>query len=301
MSFKANEIIVKFNDKTFDSLIFSDDFISYYQRNTQTTILDYEKNLGIIDDGSIIYKYNNYGMRCDDFKELHKNKHILFAGCSYTEGSSISIEHVWSKIVYESISNNENASGYFSIARSGAGIHLIWKNVLNYIKKFGVPDSLFILIPNIYRYFVWDDSVKKWSPRPYAYNIPNVFQYAKEPKHHKNPDISDEKKSDILFYTLYLMQEIESFCKILGISLIWSTWSVEDSKIFENSGLYKNYLNISKNADMISYCIENKISLNKKDLVCRDGIHHGKSFHKFWAYKFYEEYKRLGNNANFRN
>lgn len=301
MCFKTDGIVLKFNDKTFDNLIFSDDFISNYQSNTQTTILEYEKKLGVIDDKSILYKYNNYGMRCEDFKVNHEGKHILFAGCSYTEGASIEIENVWSKIVYENILNNENASGYFSISRSGAGIHLIWKNILNYIKKFGIPDNLFILIPNIYRYFIWDDDIKTWSPRPYAYNIPNVFEYIKEPKHHKNPDISNEKKLDILFYTLYLMQEIESFCKILGISLIWSSWSTEDSEIFEKSNLYKNYLNINKNTNMINYCIKNKISLNKKDLVCRDGIHHGKSFHKFWAYKFYEEYQRIKDNDNFRN
>ena len=97
MSFRANGIIVKFNDKTFDSLIFSDDFISNYQSNTEITILEYEKKLNVVDDGSIIYKYNNHGMRCEDFKVLHEGKHILFAGCSYTEGASIEIENLWSK------------------------------------------------------------------------------------------------------------------------------------------------------------------------------------------------------------
>jgi hypothetical protein len=49
---------------------------------------------------SIKYKFNNYGFRCEDFKDVDN---IVFLGCSYTIGIGIPIDKSWTNIVGQKI------------------------------------------------------------------------------------------------------------------------------------------------------------------------------------------------------
>ena len=58
--------------------------------------------------------------RCDLFKKDHHKKHIVFMGDSYTAGDGLEIRDTWAYKVYDKIKRNEDVSGYFNIAFSGA-------------------------------------------------------------------------------------------------------------------------------------------------------------------------------------
>ena len=65
---------------------------------------------------------NSNGYRSDEFIDEHKFKHIIFSGCSYTWGSGLLINEVWSKKVYDLILKNEKLSGYFNLGVPGSSI-----------------------------------------------------------------------------------------------------------------------------------------------------------------------------------
>lgn len=100
-------------------------------------------------DQSVIYQYNNEYYRCDDFTDIHKGLHILFAGCSDSEGVGGNIEDSWTYQVFKNIKVNKDISGFFSIARAGFGWQKIISNFLIYISKYGKPDIFMVMMPNI--------------------------------------------------------------------------------------------------------------------------------------------------------
>jgi hypothetical protein len=123
------------------------------------TVAPNENILDGIDDKSITYFYNKDWFRSDDFKVDHDGVHILFSGCSNTEGIGAKKEDIWS---YSLNSKFKNSDGFFNLAKSGWGWEKIIFNFMTYIKKYGKPDYYFILLPNIGRFFDWDEKESKW-------------------------------------------------------------------------------------------------------------------------------------------
>ena len=107
-----------------------------------------EVSRGIVPDpkDNITYAYNSIGFRSDEFKKDHDGEHVLFAGCSETEGAGDNIENSWAGIVYNKMSETNKLSGFFNIGRSGWGWQIIIANTIEYIKAYGKPDKLLSLI-----------------------------------------------------------------------------------------------------------------------------------------------------------
>lgn len=109
-----------------------------------------------VDDLSITYSYNNEGFRSDDFKTDHDKKHLLFSGCSEGEGIAADLETVWNKIVYNHLNMDNEYSGFFNVAIDNFGFHKIVFNIINYISKYGKPDEIIILFPEVCRVNEWN-------------------------------------------------------------------------------------------------------------------------------------------------
>ena len=103
------------------------------------------------EDYRTFYLTNQYGFRCDNFSAQHEGPHILFAGCSLTYGESVPQELSWAQILYNKIAEEIGASGYFNIGTPGASMTDIIDLVRAYSSKYGVPDHIFILFPNLKR------------------------------------------------------------------------------------------------------------------------------------------------------
>lgn len=102
----------------------------------------------IVKGSSVEYKLNSSGIRCDDFIYKHNKEHILFAGCSISAGIGIDLKDTWCYKVHQ---NFKETSGYFNISLPGGSISEIVFNVFKYISKYGNPNFIFILLPNIAR------------------------------------------------------------------------------------------------------------------------------------------------------
>lgn len=114
-----------------------------------------------------IYSFNSAGYRSENFfvhQPENKKLHVLFAGCSVTFGQGVPLEYSWPKIVYEKIKETKETTGFFNLATPGATNEMIIENVYGYIKKFGMPDVIFVLLPDLLR-----DFRTKESPWPKVY------------------------------------------------------------------------------------------------------------------------------------
>jgi hypothetical protein len=257
------------------------------KRNYEEKVMFYEKDMDIESDESITYKYNNEGFRCDDFTREKSGLHILFGGCSETEGSSNRLEDVWANVLYNKIKEQNEVAGYYNVGKAGLTVSGVVMNIFQYAYDYGCPDYIFLQLPDQTRYITWSES-KGWYPKYQVKdadihnNIDNEHFF----KNHESPEII---KVNMLFDYL-LLRNLIHFCKINNIKLIWSTWHAPTARAMSYSVInFGGYVNTSNfNKDYWD------IKLN--DLRARDGYHFGRGFHKVWAEKFYEEFLDAKNN-----
>lgn len=263
---------------------FSAGYFGRLNPNSEEDLLYHEKWIGIKSDDKSFYKYNNLGFRCDDFKKTHDGMHVLFGGCSETEGSSNALEDVWAKVLYNKIKEDNDVSGYYNVGKSGLTLSLAILNIFQYINDYGVPDYIFLQAPDQLRVVSWskDKGIHPLYQSKYENNYKNKKQSTVN-----LPDLEDFVENNLsavdlnlnAFFNKFMIRTLIQFCKINSINFIWSTWhpsSYEVDILNEDSG----YVSTEQSG-------KDHWGVKIKDLVARDGYHLGKGFHKIWADKFY--------------
>ena len=190
--------------------------------------------------------------------EHHNNLHTLFAGCSITVPIGIDSKDGWSKLVYEDISKDRVSSGYFNVSISGASILEIIFNVFKYIRKYGVPDNIILLLPNI--------------TRDAKYIVSNV-------------------KARSIIYNQYLA--LDTLCKINNVNLISILWSEKidgATDWIENADTEKDW-NLLNDFDSVYHVDQKRFKENifdyalkhgAKTVIGDDGTHPGEALHYAW-------------------
>lgn len=268
---------------------YSDDNFNYLTKLPQEVLPPH-----IIKENPVIYKFNKDWMRCDNFSSEHNGTHILFAGCSETEGAGGNIEDAWTYKLYQKLSQKNKLSGFYSVARSGAGPYHIIANVNLYIKKFGAPDYLLIMMPNVLRYFEWTEKEKGWISKqstPGYTRIQDQLVEGHDPK-----DLI--KHTELFPYWVYAWDSFLSFCNAKNIKVIWATWHMQEQgniyKLMElgafEGSTFMYYGGIDE--EVISK-YRPTLELGKHDIFKRDG-HQGNIFHEYLTDKFLEEIEKDG-------
>lgn len=225
-----------------------------------------------VDDLSITYSYNNEGFRSDDFKTDHDKKHLLFSGCSEGEGIAADLETVWNKIVYNHLNMDNEYSGFFNVAIDNFGFHKIVFNIINYISKYGKPDEIIILFPEVCR-------VNEW-------NSKDNFYFQNWSNSNNLSSLHDQKIfMDALINFIPFMKLFESYCESNNIKLLWSTWSQLESDIYKSLNTFKYFL-------PMDYSLNANLDTSKQ--IRRDG-HQGEYYHRLWAQNFI---KRINDERN---
>lgn len=254
--------------------------------NIEENILWYEKELNVDEKNPIIYKYNNEGFRCDDFGIKKNGMHILFGGCSETEGAANKLEDVWAHVLYKKINDVHELSGYYNVGKSGLTISGVIMNVFQYIYDYGCPEYIFLQFPDQIRYITWSESSGIHPRYPVLGEQVDYIKWDMFFKEHDQPELLNVN----IFYNYLLLKNLIQFCSINKINLIWSSWSHPTAK-----NLIKKLGNDYGYVDTSNYDKENW-NIKIKDLKARDGIHLGRGFHQIWANRFYEEFLNDQNN-----
>lgn len=221
------------------------------------------------------YKFNSDLFRSDHFKKEHDGLHIVFSGCSSTEGVGIKQEHTWAYNIYNELSKTKKIDGYYNLGQSNTGYHQIIGNFLTYVEKYGKPDYLFVLLPNIQRRYIYLEEENRWvydSSEPHINDYISVFPvWAKT------------------------WQSFINYCKINEIKLFWSTWDAKDRGHIELSLLSQESfvpINVDNDPEIISQMLEAK-SLTKKEIYARDE-HPGPLLNYLWSKNFLDKLKKDG-------
>ena len=221
------------------------------------------------------YKFNSDLFRSDHFKKEHDGLHIVFSGCSSTEGVGIKQEHTWAYNIYNELSKTKKIDGYYNLGQSNTGYHQIIGNFLTYVEKYGKPDYLFVLLPNIQRRYRYLEEETRWvydSSEPHINDYISVFPvWAKT------------------------WQSFINYCKINEIKLFWSTWDAKDRGYIELSLLSQESfvpINVDNDPEIISQMLEAK-SLTKQEIYARDE-HPGPLLNYLWSKNFLDKLKKDG-------
>jgi hypothetical protein len=249
------------------------------------------------DDGTVVYNYNNEFFRSEDFTAEEKlGKHILFAGCSQTEGVGAPLETVWSKVLLNSLDPN---LGFYSIAKSGFGWQKVITSFMVYVDKYGAPDYLFILLPNLGRFFEWEDSTSSFR---YVQRYPNGGSVISKQDSDDNTPVGvfvekpfskeEHKRSFIDFSISWKL--FERYCESVGTKMLWSSWDYNENNNYELANISNNYISLNEDG-LMSYIASNRPDGKMKqfDISRRDG-HAGVIINEYWADEFRKEIGKRG-------
>jgi hypothetical protein len=261
-------------------------------RELTVTPIEQQQPGSFIDDGSIKYSYNNEWFRSDDFTTDHPEKyHVLFAGCSETEGIASPLEEVWSKMLHKNlIDRSIDVGGFYSIARAGYGWQKIITNFMRYVEKYGFPTHLFVFLPNLSRGYRWKDEDSAWF---YIQKFPLRAQVPKEEENffQNNTSYEDHKQFFIDFSVSW--QLFENYCESNGVKLLCSSWDYSEGPNIERFGHLKSFFPIHEEQEIQAFIRSKRPDgkLLDGDLRRRDG-HSGKLYHQYWLEKFDNEISR---------
>ena len=207
---------------------------------------------------------NSLGFRSDEFTDSHNDKHILFLGCSYTWGTGLYLDEVWSKILYKEIKKSYNLSGYFSLGIPGDSIFSSIVNAFKYFKNFGNPDIIFFNVQDIERFYYLDKKDQK------------IFR----------ANFKENLLINLLAYQYYYM--LEQYCIANKIKLVSFTWYLghKDHALKSFNSFYETDI------DDISEYVANYYNETSDELslLARDGKHLGKAYHQYWADFIYDKF-----------
>jgi hypothetical protein len=251
----------------------------------------------------VTYRYNMNWYRSDTFKKDHDGLHVLFAGCSNTEGVGQDIEKTWSYLLYTELSKDYKLSGYFNIGKGGYGWQKIISATMNYINEYGKPDVLFINHPNLIRDYYWVPSQNSWI---FTQKLP--YEKAHAGKKNWNNVRENDQYEEIDFYRWPTLDDIRNYfpgwavawftfleyCRAMGIKVLWTTWDYQEGTNIKNMDIFKG--TFFENQNIYPQWIEEKRPGGKVidgDLNARDG-HPGYLVHLKWTEEFIKAIKEKG-------
>lgn len=179
----------------------------------------------INDSIEIEYPKNNYGYRSDDFSEENAKSSILAVGCSVTYGTGLPSEYMWPNMLKKLLGHKTFAS----MASPGRPIEIIANDVYNYIRKFGKPAAVVMLLPDIRRYY----RIEEYKDRTTFRSL--LLHHLPQFKKDKDFPIQDQKSLDyintiitehnLMYNLVSRVTQLEDFLKAISVPFVYSTWN----------------------------------------------------------------------------
>lgn len=263
----------------------------------------YGHNFRIDPTEDLISWEKEYSYRCDSFKSEHDSLHLLFGGCSFTAGEGLSKEDTWAYKVYQKANEKYgNTDGYYNVAVPGIAISEAIDQVFKYIRKYGVPDAVFLLLPDLGREgdTVGDDynRIMLQAYRTYLY-LDTFLKTAGSQLY------SFTWVRDIRNFGDHILPDKNLELKYPGEERKRPSWR---EQIKENSSptrvlqSFDTYYTYDPQV-LVKEVFRHHITTNNKDplsLVAADlGAHPGKSFHDFYADFIFDKFAAKNSGVEF--
>lgn len=240
-------------------------------------------------DDSVRYYFNSLGYRSDEFTKFHEGEHVLFAGCSETEGVGGNLDSCWSYITYKKLSETGKLSGFFNLSRAGWGHDVIIANVMQYINTYGKPSKIYMLLPNLSRGFEWDGLHDEAEIYYHSQKTPYFFfneTILPDGRIRDRQSLEEQRITMVSF--INLLKLFEEYCISNNIELVWSTWVLPDGENYKSLNVFKNFIQMQPPNEIIlkgKILFDSGIYTKKNLLNKRDG-HLGYLNHYWWSQRF---------------
>lgn len=239
---------------------------------------------------------NKQGYRSDEFKKDHDGKHILFNGCSVTYGQGLYTKETWSYLLYELIGKEEKVSGYYNIGTPGKGICDIVASTFKYIDKYGVPDAIFLDLPDLNRFYALnsdnsDELDREMGPIELFHSLNNNYRHSLVKRNSTLAIFS----ATLTIYAYQYLMFLEIFCKSHNVDLYIFSYVRGTDAFLQLCNLDNYYVTTDTDSmNKIEKEVYEYTNAHKDDqytMVARDGRHYGTAFHHVWANMIYDIYK----------
>jgi len=230
----------------------------------------------------ISYSLNNYGYRCDDFNSQDAENNFLFSGCSVTYGVGVPYNASWAYQLNKSLGGEK----FFNLAINGGSIKTCIVDIQNYITKFGKPKAVFLMLPNIARYYFFD-TLEDGSFNMKIKLFNKEDRQDPESKAHAFDTIMT--KDVLLFNTVHDMLILEQYLKAIGVPFFWTTWARRLKESFSKIP-FENYFEIDGEALSFIYdeVAPKELTKTKYWSKSRDILHPPVCVH-YAYYKFFKK------------
>lgn len=202
---------------------------------------------------------NQYGFRDKDFSQ---SADLLINGCSQTWGTALPEKYRFSNVIQENFSGTVH-----NISYEGNSVGSVIRSTFAYIKKFGNPKSIYLMLPpferiefipdaNTFTKSDWIDSYKEFKKEGVEdidfspIQITTVDMYT--PVYAKAPFCIEDvmNPQSAFFLNMQMLLMLEQYCDATGIKFMWSCWNnsydITDFifNIQKNLNEHKNYFHI---------------------------------------------------------
>jgi hypothetical protein len=162
---------------------------------------------------------------------------------------------------------------YYNTGINGSSVRQVIKNTTAFIRKYGNPDFIFLLIPISSRDIILDEKNKVFERGMHELQwiIQNEHVDLKSKKRYYDGFNSEEA----LLLSIDLMHMMEDICNSKNIKFMWSAYDGDDTEIYKKCG-FSNFITLDKQVDEV---------INTNNLPywdkAKDNVHPGAKYHSY--------------------
>lgn len=183
------------------------------------------------------YRHNSYGFRGEEFPG---QVDLITGGCSQTVGIGVPEEATW----HESLAQRLGVS-HVNIAAAGWSIPQLVESIMWYIKKYGKPKTIVLLVPDFARGFgVYNKNVLRdpkvghmheTSGSPVYLSKYDVNAADTYPNISKRPHIPTDifPPEFTVYFSARALASFIEYCRVGEIELVWGSWNNPIATIYE--------------------------------------------------------------------
>ena len=254
-------------------------------------------------DQGIEYYHNKTGQRCDNFSKETAQENFLFAGCSYTYGSGLPYEHTWGYKLNKDLGGEH----FYNVSAPARNFQVIINDIYTYIRLFGKPKAIFLLLPDLKREHVvrfetnpeLGDYYELYPAVSMSFNVKDSWD---RPANKKNLNLKKDHQylnMEKVYYDFYnTMSQLEDYLESLEVPLLWTTWDEWFQKSLAGEKIFKNYFELDSLEEYVEKNIYPPAELGKNRkywLIAADKPypHPGIMEQQFYASQFFKKFDEI--------
>lgn len=189
---------------------------------------------------------NSYGYRSDEFSKNFAKQGYLFSGCSFTYGAGLPPKKSWPYFLNKMLERK----AVFNLGQSGQSIIAIIDNVYKYMREFGEPKGIFLLLPDINRFESY--KIKVEDNEVYLEHTPFLLHSVDHHRFIESQEELEELRDKaitvdlILSRSMLAIKTLEEYLAMKGIPLVWTTWNQHFRNFLSQTTVFDNYFDMEE-------------------------------------------------------